>query len=397
MRDYEEACRVTELGKIWLVAGLLLSGLLVYLLAPVLTPFLSAALLAYLGDPLVDKLEARRLPRTAAVVLVFAGIILLVTTLPFVLIPLLEHQLQTLVQALPAYIARIQTEFLPWLSSTLNLPNEKLNGDLFKALLGEHWQQMGGVAGSLLRAMSISGLALLGWLANLLLIPVATFYLLRDWDILVARIGELLPRRQFPIVARLARESDKVLGAFLRGQLLVMACLGAVYSIGLWLVGLDLSLLIGLLAGLVSFVPYLGFIVGIVIAGIAAVMQFHDLVYLLPVVAVFGVGQALEGMLLTPMLVGDKIGLHPVAVIFAVMAGGQLFGFVGILLALPMAAVIMVLLRFAHERYRGSKLYADEVRKAENAEADNNETVQMLEQYANSEEAKKGVGQDEPG
>jgi predicted PurR-regulated permease PerM len=192
------------------------------------------------------------------------------------------------------------------------------------------------------------------------LIPVLTFYLLRDWDLLVARVHELIPRRYEQSVAQIAKQCDEMLGAFMHGQLLVMLSLGTVYSIGLWLVGLDMAFLIGMLAGLVSFVPYLGFILGMLVAGIAALMQFQDAIHLFYVLLVFGTGQMLESFLLTPYLLGDRIGLHPVAVIFAVMAGGQLFGFVGILLALPATAVIMVLLSHAHEHYINSELYADD-------------------------------------
>jgi predicted PurR-regulated permease PerM len=197
----------------------------------------------------------------------------------------------------------------------------------------------------------------LAWVANLLLIPVLTFYFLRDWDWLVARVRALLPRPVEPTVSRLARESDEMLGGFLRGQLSVMVSLGAVYATGLWLAGIDLALLIGMLAGLVSFVPYLGFIVGAGVALVAALVQHGDWLHVLLVIGVFSVGQVLESFVLTPWLVGDRIGLHPVAVIFAVMAGGQLFGFLGVLLALPVAAVVMVLLRYAHQRYTASGLY----------------------------------------
>jgi predicted PurR-regulated permease PerM len=197
----------------------------------------------------------------------------------------------------------------------------------------------------------------LNWLINLLLIPVVTFYLLRDWDILVARIQGLLPRRIEPVVVNLVKESNEVLGAFLRGQFLVMLALGTIYSLGLTVIGLDFALLIGMLAGLLSFIPYLGFIVGVISAGIASLLQFYDLIHLLLVIVVFGIGQLIESMLLTPKLVGDCIGLHPVAVIFAVLAGGHLFGFFGILLALPAAAVIMVLLRHTHDEYLRSMFY----------------------------------------
>jgi len=197
----------------------------------------------------------------------------------------------------------------------------------------------------------------LSWLMNLLLIPVVTFYLLRDWDTMVRQINDLLPRRYAPAAARLATEADEVLSAFLRGQFTVMLALGAIYSVGLWLVDLDLALLIGLFAGLVSFIPYMGATVGVVSASVAAIAQFGDLWSVVPVLIVFAVGQTLEGTVLTPKLVGDRIGLHPVAVIFAVLAGGQLFGFLGVLLALPVASVAMVLMRHVHDRYLDSQLY----------------------------------------
>jgi predicted PurR-regulated permease PerM len=202
-----------------------------------------------------------------------------------------------------------------------------------------------------------SGQALLGWVSFLLLVPVVTFYLLRDWDALVANVNALLPRPLEPRVSMIAREIDAVLAEFLRGQLTVMAVLVIVYVLGLWAVGLDLAFVVGVIAGLVSFVPYLGIIVGVLLAGIASLLQFGDTWHLFGVVAVFTVGQVLEGMVLSPLLVGDRIGLHPVAVIFAVMAGGQLFGFFGVLLALPVAAAVVVLLRHSHDEYRRSSLY----------------------------------------
>jgi predicted PurR-regulated permease PerM len=196
-----------------------------------------------------------------------------------------------------------------------------------------------------------------GWLANIILIPVITFYLLRDWDHLVNYVRDILPRSIEGKVVQLAQESDEVLGAFLRGQMLVMLALGIIYSIGLSIVGVEFSLLIGLFAGLLSFIPYMGLIVGVLIAGVAVLFQTGELISLLWVFLVFGIAQMIEGMFLTPVLVGDRIGLHPVAVIFAVLAGGQLFGFFGILLALPVFAVLAVLLRHAHKKYKGSKIY----------------------------------------
>ncbi len=348
---------MNDSGKWFWLAGTAGGGVLVYLLAPVLVPFLVAAILAYIGDPLVDRLERLRLSRTLAVVAVFFGLLLLLSLLLLVLVPMLERQLALLTTKLPGYLDWLQQQALPWLQTKLGL---RENVDLWglKDYAGSHWQSAGGTAARLLASLSRSGLSLLGWLANLFIVPVVTFYLLRDWDLLMARIRELLPRHIESDAVALARSVDQVLGAFFRGQLSVMLALGIVYTTGLWLVGLDLALLIGMVAGLVSFVPYLGFIVGISSAGLAAVMQFHDVTHPLLVLLVFSVGQLLEGTVLTPLLLGERIGLHPVAVIFAVLAGGQLFGFVGILLALPVAAVLLVVLRDLRRRYLNSRLYS---------------------------------------
>lgn len=344
----------------WLVlAATGVVGLLIYLLAPVFTPFLISALIAYLGDPLVDRLEAWKLSRTWAVIVVFCALFLALFLAALLLVPAVEHQIAYLIARLPEYLDWVQKTVLPWLSKHLGLDRANLDFATLEQAIRQHWQQAGGIAAHLLGSVSSSGLALLGWLANLVLIPVVSFYLLRDWDNLVAGVRSLIPRRYEPTVARLARESDEVLGAFLHGQILVMLALGVIYTVGLSIVGLNLAVLVGMLAGLVSFVPYLGFIVGIVSASVAMLVQTHEALQLLPVLAVFGVGQVLESTVLTPTLVGDRIGLHPVAVIFAVLAGGQLFGFFGILLALPVAAVLAVLVRHAHRRYVDSTLYEE--------------------------------------
>lgn len=350
---------MSESQKWFVLAALSFSGVLLYLLAPVLTPFLAAAVLAYIGDPLVDRLEAKGLSRTLSVVTVFVILSVCVLILLLILVPMLERQVTLLFSKLPQYLLWLQDTGIPRLSAYLGFERPLLDLAVLQESLREQWQQAGGAVKGVVGVVSKSGLTLLAMIANLVLIPVVTFYMLRDWDILVERIHELIPRRYEAVVLRLAGASDEVLGAFLRGQLTVMLALGIIYSIGLGLVGLELALLIGMLAGVVSFVPYLGFIVGIIVAGVAALMQFQELLPLLYVAIVFGVGQMAEGMVLTPMLVGEKIGLHPVAVIFAVLAGGQLFGFFGILLALPVAAVVMVLLRYTHERYVGSRLYTE--------------------------------------
>jgi predicted PurR-regulated permease PerM len=350
----------TDTHRLWLLSAMLVGGWLLWLLSPILTPFVVSALLAYLGDPLVDRLERRRLGRTAAVSVVFSILFLMILLLVLLLVPRLEAQITQLLQRLPDYMKWLQETLLPLLQDWLPGETSRFDPAVLQSTLAKHWRDAGGMLAQVWQSVSGSGLALLGWLANLVLIPVLTFYLLRDWDHLVAGLHDLLPRRSAGIWARLARESDAVLGAFLRGQLTVMFALGVIYTTGLWLVGLDLALLIGMLAGIVSFVPYLGLVVGILIAGLAAVLQFQGYAELPWVILVFIVGQLLEGSVLTPRLVGEQIGLHPVAVIFAVMAGGQLYGFFGILLALPVAAVAMVLVRYLLNNYRASSFYGDD-------------------------------------
>ncbi len=345
----------------WLwMAGLLLLGWLLYLLHPILSPFLIGVLLAYLGDPLVDRLERWKLSRTWGVIAVFALFSLLLAISLLVLVPLLGKQLMRLYELAPQMIDWAQHQALPWVQAQLGLNDGFWRFDQLKAAFSEHLGKTGDIVGKVLARVTSSGLALLAWLANLLLIPVVSFYLMRDWDLMVAKLRGLLPRNREGLVVKLAGECHEVLGAFLRGQLLVMLALGIMYAVGLMLIGLELGLLIGLLAGLASIVPYLGVVVGIGAALTAGLFQFGgDFYPLLAIAAVFVAGQMLEGMLLTPWLVGDRIGLHPVAVIFAIMAGGQLFGFSGVLLALPVAAVIMVLVRHAHDFYKLSALYGE--------------------------------------
>ena len=340
-----------------LLATVVIFSVLIYHLAPILTPFATAALFAYLGDPAADRLEARGFSRTFSVLLVFLAMLLAVTAVLLVLIPMIEAQVSKLIDKLPSYLDTVRFRLLPWLNQRFGVSTDLLDVDKIVGLLRAHWQSAGGVATTVLATVGKSGLALLGWVVNLTLIPVLLFYFLRDWDGIVTRIRELLPRHLEPAISELARQSDEVLGAFLRGQLSVMAALGAIYSTGLMFVGLDLALLIGMGAGLVSFIPYLGGIVGVGGGLLAAYLQFHDWQHPVAVLVVFMIGQGLEGMVLTPWLVGDKIGMHPVAVIFAILAGGQLFGFLGVLLALPTAAIVMVLLRYLHTRYKSSELY----------------------------------------
>ncbi|MEG3191793.1 AI-2E family transporter [Lysobacter sp. D1-1-M9] len=334
---------------------------LLWVLAPVLTPFVLAALLGWLGDPLVDRLQRAGRSRNVAVMLVFSVMSLALLVILLLLVPAIENQIATLVRSFPSYREWFMATALPWVEARTGL---ELIGWLdlnsLTELLRSNWERAGGFASSVLGYMSRSGFAVITWVANIVLLPVLAFFFLRDWDLFVARAASLVPRKYLGTVRRLAQESSDMLGGFLRGQFLVMLILGVMYAVGLWLVGLDLGILIGIIAGLLTFIPYIGPASGIIMGVIAALVQYGDWKHVAGVLAVFGVGQVIESYWLTPKLVGDRIGLHPVAVIFAVLAGGQLFGFLGMLLALPVAAVANVLLGFAQERYTNSKLYAGE-------------------------------------
>lgn len=344
----------------WL-ALLVLAGTLIWLLSPILTPFVLSALLAWLGNPLVLRLERAGRSRNTAVIIVFVLMSLILTLTLILLIPLLEEQIRELILWLPRLAEWTTATVLPWLEARFNISlKQYVDPMAIVNLIKGHWQEAGGVAATVLGGISKSGLAILGWVATISLIPVVTYYFLRDWQTMLGRLQSLIPRPIEPTFMKLARESDVVLGSFMRGQLSVMLALGSVYALGLWLVGVEFGFLIGFIAGLVSFVPYLGAFVGITAALIAALVQGMDPMHLGLVLAVFMVGQTLESFFLTPWLVGDSIGLHPVAVIFSIMAGGQLFGFLGVLLALPVTAIVMVLLRYAHEQYTASNLYGAE-------------------------------------
>jgi predicted PurR-regulated permease PerM len=341
---------VTDTRPIFQFALIAVGGWVLYLLAPILTPFLVGALLSYLGNPAVSRLVRWHIPRLLAVVLVFLLFVLIVIVVLFFLIPALQTQIIAFTAKVPTYLDWLQHTALPRLQSQIGID---LGIDLavLRQALIDHWRDVGQWARSFFVYITQSGLSVVGWVVNLLLIPVVTFYLLLDWDNLLARILELVPIRRRARVAKLARETDEVLGSFLRGQLSVMTALATLYAVGLTLVGLDLALPIGVLTGLLSFIPYLGFISGVTSALIAGYLQFHDVTMLVWIGVVFLTGQFLESLWLTPRLVGNRIGLHPVAVIFSVLAGGQLFGFTGVLLALPTAAVLKVWLRHIREFY----------------------------------------------
>jgi len=338
----------SDLRLNWMIATMI-AGWLLYLLAPVLTPFIAAALLAYIGDPLADRLQKFRLPRTLAVATVFLITFLFLALLFLLVGPLIRQQIATLFASLPSIVSQIEQVWLPGVAEFFDL---ELGDDVgLGAFLAQYKDMAGSWGGTLLSSVTSTGSMLAAAVLSLFLIPILTFYLLRDWDSIISHIAALLPSSQRETIVELARQTDEILGAFLRGQLMVMFALAVIYSLGLTLVGLEFAIAIGVVSGLVSFVPYLGFVFGIGIASLTVVLEPNPLLHLIGVVATFTIAQMFEGSFLTPKLVGDKIGLHPVLIIFAIAAGGQLFGFFGILLALPAAAVLSVLVRFAYDRY----------------------------------------------
>lgn len=323
---------------IFLVA---VSAYLLYLLAPILSPFLVGALLAYLANPVVKHLGKWHVPHLLSVIAVFLLLIAVLFLLILILFPLVQNQILALIEVTPSIITWLQDTVAPWLREQIDINSLKttLTANLSKT-------------GWILSAVLSSGYTITAWLVNLILIPVVTFYLLRDWDKLMLSAKNLLPKSIKTTTVRLCHECDEVLSAFFRGQLLVMLALCMIYGLGLYAVGLRIGLILGIIGGLLSIVPYLGSTFVLVSASIAAFVQFGTLQPLLGVWAVFLLGQSIEGFVLTPYLIGGRIGLHPVAVIFSIMAGGTLFGFFGVLIALPTAAVIVVLLRFIRNSYK---------------------------------------------
>lgn len=345
--------------KILLSLTAALLAVTVYLLTPVLIPFCIAGLLAYVSDPLVDRLERFKCSRTFATLIVWGGLLLVVLSLFLWLVPLLFHQLHSLIVKTPDLLTWLQQTALPYLEDKfkLDIDSDLLDPVSLQTALAEHWQKASSVLTVIWQTISQSSHLMLVVIIDLILIPVVLFYLLRDWDLLIEGIKRLVPRHSVDTLADLAKQSDEVLSAFLRGQLLVMLGMAIVYTVGLTMVGLQLALLVGVVAGIITFIPYMGFFTGLILATIASIIQYQSLENFIMVFIVFALGNVIETFVLTPWLVGDRIGMHPVAVLFAVLAGGQLFGFIGVLLALPVAAVLMVLIRYGRQCYLESSLY----------------------------------------
>ena len=331
--------------------------LVLYALAPVLTPFFLAAILAYICQPLVLWLGRRRVPRTLAVILVMLLEALLIALFVLTVLPLFVKEITLLVRELPAFLDRANTHLAPWLKQHAGVAIS-LDSASVREWIAAWVQGSEGLGMRVLASLRIGGLGLLGVFATAVLVPVVQFYLMRDWELMLARIDDLIPRGWHERVTGFIAEADQALAQYLHGQILVILVMSCFYTLGLWLTGLEFFLPIGIITGLLVFVPYVGAATGFVLATLAAVMQFPDWTGLAWVWAVFVVGQAIEGNYITPKFVGERIGLHPVAVIFALLAFGQVFGFFGLLLALPASAVLLVVLRQVRTRYLGSAFYS---------------------------------------
>jgi len=338
------------------IAGFVVAGLLLHLLSSILLPFVAGMAVAYFLDPVADWLEEHKISRTLATTIILLTFFLFVGIGLTLLFPLLQRQIVDLVKMAPGIIESIRMEAIPWLEGLIaDLPPETMDDirNAAKDFAGKAVKWVTDVVAGIWSG----GVAFLNMLSLLVITPVVAFYLLRDWDLITAKIDSWLPMGPAPTIRENFVEIDKTLAAFVRGQSTVCLVLSLLYGIGLSIVGLKSGLLVGLGAGLISFIPYIGAASGLAVGTAIAIFQFSEWMPIAIVIGIFLFGQTLESYVLTPRLVGDRVGLHPVWIIFALLAGGALFGFTGVLLGLPVAAVIGVLTRFAIKRYLDSPLY----------------------------------------
>lgn len=340
-----------------LIAALVVLAL--WLLGPVLTPFVVASVLAYVLTPVVNRLDALgrgRMPRVLAVLIVETLFILILLSVLLLVVPIFAKELPLLREQLPVLAARINNALGPWLAQfgiTVALDVESIKAFVVKYLSANFEDAFG----SVLSSLKLGGSVALAIVGNGVLIPVALFFLLKDWDRFVALLLELVPPKLRGAFDSFMAEADSVLGQYLRGQLLVMGVLAIYFSVALAVFGFDLAVPVGVFTGLAFFIPYLGFGLGMLLAFLAGILQFGSLYGVLVVIGVYGAGQLVESFYLTPRLVGERIGLHPLAVIFALLAFGQVFGFLGVLIALPASAVLLVAIRRMRASYMLSRLY----------------------------------------
>ena len=329
---------------------------LLYILRSVLLPFVAGILLAYLLDPLVEKLQKMKMSRLWATLIVCLLAVLVIVPALLFLGGMIENQVALLIKATPRYLGLIMEKVRPVIASLAERFPDLQGGQLETMIKGNVGNGLKFV-GKVLTTVISNGFALINLLSLILIMPVVTFYMLRDWNLFVKKFEDLLPRQSKKGIVQILQEINKIIAGFIRGQISVCLILGAFYSIGLKLVGLDLGLLVGFIAGIISFIPYVGSITGFVLGIVLAFAQYGDITHVLYVVGVFLCGQFLEGNFLTPKLVGESVGLHPVWVMFALLAGGVLLGFLGLMLAVPVAAIIGVLVRHGVQKYKQSSLF----------------------------------------
>lgn len=359
------------LRRIFILAGIAVAIWLIYILMPVLLPFIGAFLVAYLFSPLVGKLSEYHIPRWVSTSIVFLGITVGLVLATWFVIPLVWKQVMYAKNSIPSGIYWINHHLLPWAEHTFNLEPMRLNTNQISDAIMNYIQTNYSVDSiqAFVLKLAQSGLNFIQIGGTVVLVPIIAFYFLLDWERMLTQMQRLIPRPYEEKTIEIVRECHSVLGAFVKGQFLVMFLLGVVYAVGLQIVGLEVGLIIGMVAGLASIIPYLGFAVGIISAVAATLFQFGiDWMQLVFVGIVFMIGQIIEGYVLQPFLLGDKIGLPPVAVVFAVLAGAHLGGILGMLVALPVAAVIVVLLKHIREFYESTVLYGKNQYSSENIE-----------------------------
>jgi predicted PurR-regulated permease PerM len=341
--------------RFWLI-GFVVFCLLVWLLSGVLAPFVTGMIIAYLLDPACDRLQRLGMPRWLATTVLLLLFLIVAILAVLIVVPILITQVTGLVSAVPDYVTRATARLQPLIADLRHRVSAANFSEIQKAVsqyAGNAVSWIGTVLGSLWQG----GMALIDLLSLVFITPVVAFYMLRDWDHMIGVIDNNLPVAQRETIRGLGREVNRTLSRFIRGQLIVCLLLGVFYAIALTIVGLNFGLLVGLMTGILSIIPYVGSLVGLVSSMGIAFVQYDDWTMWALVLGIFLLGQFLEGNFVTPKLVGESVGLHPVWVIFALLAAGSLFGFTGVMLAVPMAAVIGVLTRFALHRYRQSALY----------------------------------------
>ena len=329
----------------------------IYVLRAVLLPFVAGITMAYFLDPITTKLQQKIHSRMAAVCIVSLVLILLFLLSVFIIVPIVQRQTSIFIANLPVYAGQLWSKIEPYAMELKSLFPEQV--DNLRQTLAEHLSS--GVKlllGTVQKVLS-SSMAFINLLSLLLITPVVAFYLLRDWTNFCVSFKRLLPRQEAKTIHALLAEMNDIISGFVRGQATVCLCLGIFYAVGLTLAGLDLGLMIGLGIGVLSFIPYVGSTMGFIISVSLAAIQFNDWKRIAVVVVIFFLGQMMEGNILTPKLVGEKVGLHPVWVMFALLAGASLFGFLGVLIAVPVAAIVGVLVRFGIQKYMESPLYLE--------------------------------------